>query len=233
MRIIFTHSELEQRWIIIRKFRRSIFVSLAVMSFLFVVSIVYMGWEIYSGSVTGGSGQFANVAKVYASGGTGSAFYIGRSYALSAAHVVNEDAKVKLEFDKGSLTCEAAVLYTDTKLDIALLSVPDLPSLAPMTVGDSDLSLVGEPVLTIGYPLGDFSVTKGIISNTTGTIITTDAANNPGNSGGPMISEDTNEVIGIVISIALLSEEVPADGKAYAVAISRIREALADAGYPI
>ncbi len=90
----------------------------------------------------------------------------------------------------------------NSNFDIALLQIPgDYDSLK---LADSDDIQIGESVIAIGNPLGlQFSVTKGIVSNIHQTgpakieaYIQTDAALNPGNSGGPLINKQ-GKVIGI------------------------------------
>ena len=88
------------------------------------------------------------------------------------------------------------------ELDIALLKIEG--GYTPLKLGDSDKVDVGERVIAIGNPLGlSFSVTEGIVSAVNRdagqgipAYIQTDAALNPGNSGGPLIDVE-GEVIGI------------------------------------
>jgi len=90
----------------------------------------------------------------------------------------------------------------DAKLDIALLKIEG--DYREIELGDSDDVQVGEKVIAIGNPLGlQFSVSEGIVSatdregsNGLEAYIQTDAALNPGNSGGPLINKQ-GEVIGI------------------------------------
>lgn len=96
----------------------------------------------------------------------------------------------------------ATTLGVSTKLDIALIKIPT-DYLPYAKLGDSDRVRVGDPVIVIGNPYGlEHSVTGGIISckerkRQDNTFIQTDAAVNPGNSGGPLLNMD-GEVIGIV-----------------------------------
>jgi len=90
----------------------------------------------------------------------------------------------------------------NSEIDLALLKISG--SYSPLKLGDSDQVKVGEKVVAIGNPLGlSFSVTEGIVSavhretiDSSGKYIQTDAALNPGNSGGPLINTD-GEAIGI------------------------------------
>jgi serine protease Do len=102
----------------------------------------------------------------------------------------------------------------DGDSDVAVLRVdPEKAPILPLSLGDSDKVVVGEPVVAIGNPLGyDFSITSGIVSAVGRSIrgptnelipnvIQTDAAINPGNSGGPLVNLK-GEVVGINSAIA-------------------------------
>ena len=119
----------------------------------------------------------------------------------------------------------ATVVGTDPSTDLAVIAMKGADKLTPATLGDSDAVKVGSPVMAVGNPLGlAGTVTTGIVSaldrpvTTTsesarasagdgGAVVTnaiqTDAAVNPGNSGGALV-DDTGRVIGIPSSIASL-----------------------------
>nr|WP_315488263.1 Do family serine endopeptidase [uncultured Rhodoferax sp.] len=144
--------------------------------------------------------------------GEGSGFIVrADGIILTNAHVVNdgEEVVVKLS-DRREYV--AAVLGIDKRTDIAVLKIDatDLPSVALNT---SRALQVGEWVMAIGSPFGLAStVTAGVVSATrralpgdsTVAFIQTDAAVNPGNSGGPLINMQ-GEVIGINSQIFSLS----------------------------
>ena len=159
--------------------------------------------------------------------GTSAGANVNGSLVLTNNHVIsgqNPEIYVTLS-DKRRL--QAKILATDPIADLALLVVSekDLPS---AELGDSKQLKVGEPVIAIGNPYGEFSntVTEGVISalerniteptSQNGTqsnagskptmvgIIQTDAAINPGNSGGPLVTLD-GKVIGINIMIFVSS----------------------------
>jgi S1-C subfamily serine protease len=105
------------------------------------------------------------------------------------------------------------VLGTDPGNDLAVIQVAIQPQLLqPAVFGDSDAVRVGEPVFAIGNPFSlSFSVTSGIVSalgrerpslngRPIRSVIQTDAAVNPGNSGGPLFNAK-GEVIGLNTSI--------------------------------
>ena len=136
--------------------------------------------------------------------GQGSGFIISADgLILTNAHVVREakDVTVKLS-DRSEY--QAKVLGIDTVTDVAVLRI-DAKNLPVVRLGDPKQLGVGDPVLAIGAPFGfEQTATQGIVSakgrslpgDAVVPFIQTDAAVNPGNSGGPLFS-GTGEVIGI------------------------------------
>ncbi len=136
--------------------------------------------------------------------GLGSGFIISSDgLILTNAHVVREakDVTVKLS-DRREYT--AKVLGVDTATDIAVLRV-DAKDLPVVRLGDPRNLEVGDPVLAIGAPYGlEQTATSGIVSakgrslpgDAVVPFIQTDAAVNPGNSGGPLF-DGTGSVVGI------------------------------------
>ena len=135
-----------------------------------------------------------------ASRGTG--FIIDEDgYVVTNAHVLNY-ATIIEAITYNQEIIEATLVGYDLNFDIALLKISGTYN--ELELGDSNDVQVGERVIAIGNPLGlGFSVTQGIISgvhrrgpNGLDVYIQTDAALNPGNSGGPLINQQ-GKVIGI------------------------------------
>ena len=122
-------------------------------------------------------------------------------YVVTNAHVLS-GAHYATAITSDMETHSMKLIGYDSAIDIALLKIDG--TYQHLELGDSDNSKVGEKVIAIGNPLGlSFSVTEGIISgvnrqgeNSLPYYIQTDAALNPGNSGGPLINTQ-GEVIGI------------------------------------
>jgi S1-C subfamily serine protease len=147
--------------------------------------------------------------------GLGSGFVIDRhGHILTNAHVVAGARSVTVGFRKGG-TYRATVVGVDGIDDVAVLSVSKAPRvlLHPLPLGTVRSVQVGDPVVAIGNPLGEYrSITEGIVSAKRRQIdslkpgykiydaIQTDAAINHGNSGGPLIDR-LGSVIGITNQI--------------------------------
>ena len=145
----------------------------------------------------------------------GSGFVIDRNgHILTNAHVVVGARSVTVGFRKGG-TYRADVLGVDRIDDVAVLDAPTAPRslLDPLPLGSVRSVQVGDPVVAIGNPLGEYrSITEGIVSAKRRQInslktgykiynaIQTDAAINHGNSGGPLIDR-FGSVVGITNQI--------------------------------
>jgi S1-C subfamily serine protease len=122
-------------------------------------------------------------------------------YIVTNYHVI-EGAKQAGIFTSDKEVHQTSLIGSDTKLDLALLKIDG--DYDKLDLDDSDDVQVGEKVIAIGNPLGlQFSVSQGIVSaihrtgsNGLDAYIQTDAALNPGNSGGPLINQQ-GKVIGI------------------------------------
>jgi S1-C subfamily serine protease len=143
--------------------------------------------------------------------GSGSGFVITPDgYVVTNCHVVEDSNLVEVSLADGT-TCNAEVIGQDAATDIALLRING--STLPMAdLGDSDKLRVGQMAIAVGNPMGfQNTVTAGVISalgrslrSNTGrlieNVIQTDAALNPGNSGGPLL-DSRGCVIGINTAI--------------------------------
>jgi len=132
----------------------------------------------------------------------GTGFVISEGgYIVTNAHVIQGAEKAGIYTYDGKIH-QVRLIGIDEFMDVCLLKIEE--EYPPLSLGDSDKISIGEPVIAIGNPLGlQFSVTEGIISaihrpgiNGVKAYIQTDAALNPGNSGGPLINKE-GKVIGI------------------------------------
>jgi serine protease Do len=136
--------------------------------------------------------------------GSGSGFIVSADgLILTNAHVVQDAKEVTVKLhDRREFS--AKVLGSDPMTDVAVLRI-DAKDLPTVQIGDPDALRVGDPVLAIGAPFGfEQSATQGIVSakgrslpgDAVVPFIQTDAAVNPGNSGGPLF-DDAGNVVGI------------------------------------
>lgn len=159
---------------------------------------------------------------------------------MTNQHVVSdEEADYVVVTSEGS-EYDVEEVSRDDINDVAILKVSSI-DLQPLTLGDSSDLVVGQYVVAIGTPLGNFpgSVTTGIISGlgrsvtaSSGgfwgssriyeNVLQTDAAINPGNSGGPLLDSDGN-VIGI--NFATTSG---ADNISFAIPINNVKDRIAE-----
>lgn len=164
--------------------------------------------------------------------GSGSGFVIDRQgHVLTNYHVVEGADSVQVTLFDGS-THEARVTGVDASNDVAVVKV-GVPAdrLYPVALGDSSRLLVGQKVLALGNPFGlERTLTAGIVSALDRSlrakngrmikgIIQTDAAVNPGNSGGPLLNS-RGEVIGM--NTAILSQVGQSAGISFAVPINAV-----------
>jgi putative serine protease PepD len=162
---------------------------------------------------------------------TGAGFVLDASGRIvTAAHVVQNATSITIKLQNGS-SRSATVLGRDNATDIAVLKIdPTGLTLHPLALGSSASLNVGVAVAAIGDPFGyDRSISTGSVSGLDRTIeapngftvahaIQTDAALNPGNSGGPLLDAG-GRVIGVVDQIATDGSSEQSSGVGFAVPI--------------
>ena len=170
--------------------------------------------------------------------GSGSGFVLDREgHIVTNNHVVEQAQRIQITFADGSIA-SAQVLGQDRYSDLAVLKVDvEDGRLVPVELGDSSTLLVGQRVVAIGNPFGlERTMTVGVISALGRTlpaelatgegvfsnpeIIQTDAAVNPGNSGGPLL-DIRGRVIGV--NSAIRSETAVNSGIGFAVPVNTLK----------
>lgn len=151
-------------------------------------------------------------------GGAGSGvIYTPDGYILTNQHVVNGARKIRVALHEGE-KLEAFVVGEDPHTDLAVVKV-DGKNLPAAEFGESSKLQVGQLVIAIGNPHGfESTVTAGVVSAVGRTlrtrtgraienVIQTDAALNPGNSGGPLV-DSRGRVVGINTAIILFAQGI-------------------------
>jgi 2-alkenal reductase len=181
-------------------------------------------------------------------GALGSGFVVDKQgHIVTNLHVVTGATSLEVDFPSGQLA-HGTVIAEDPDSDLAVIKVDvSEDELVPLPLGDSSTLLVGVPVVAIGNPFGlSSTMTLGIISGLGRTLdseraspgggvfsaadlIQTDAAVNPGNSGGPLLNLQ-GQVIGVNRAIRSTSVTTSGDvvnsGVGFAISVNVVRRVL-------
>ncbi|MEA5018440.1 MAG: trypsin-like peptidase domain-containing protein [Erysipelotrichaceae bacterium] len=150
---------------------------------------------------------YNNFMQQYVTSGSGSGVILtADGYIITCYHVIGNVSRIIVRLNNGE-EYEASLVGQDIDNDIAIIKIK-ATSLSPVVIGNSSLMVVGDTVVAIGNPLGELggTVTSGILSaldrkitidGTSMNLMQTNAAVNPGNSGGGLFNA-YGELIGIV-----------------------------------
>lgn len=174
----------------------------------------------------------------YVSSGAGSGVIIAQEgevgYIVTNNHVIEGATSIMVRLKDGT-ELNANLVGTDSVTDLAVLTVSTEKELTVSVLGDSDSLIVGQEVIAIGNPLGQLggTVTNGIVSalerelkidGENMTLLQTNAAVNPGNSGGGLFNM-RGELIGVVNA---KSSGDDVEGLGFAIPINTVHEIITE-----
>jgi S1-C subfamily serine protease len=169
--------------------------------------------------------------------GSGTGFIVNREgWIITNAHVaagILEGAEILVRYDNRR-DRRARVVAVDAEHDLAILQAQDAPVIRPLRLGDSDRVAVGQNVLAFGSPFGlEGTITQGIVSarrdvpsaggGVIHSAIQTDAAMNPGNSGGPLVNA-RGDVVGV--NTTILSRTGTSAGIGFAIPSNIVKQLI-------
>lgn len=169
-----------------------------VLSFVLVALTAATFSGISAASATTPEEAVNSVFVIETLSGTGAAVAISPTTLLTAQHVVGNATDIKIRI--GSKVTKGTVIASDERSDLALVSV-GTEDFTPLVIAEESPRL-GLQVFAIGAPSGNLSISRGIVSSFREKngiqYVQTDAAVNPGNSGGPLVDDD-GLIVGIVV----------------------------------
>lgn len=203
-------------------------IRIATSAFLIAVLLPFIFYFLFQYKVIPSKSVFSSdvqqpVAKVVTEKGeVGTAFLISPTILLTARHVVEncnigDEVTVFFEQSKNKYQTKAKIKFFSPSTqkvingtvpmnyfldDVAVLEISPINDINPLILGESDGVNNLDEVILIGYPNGDYSITKGNINSDKFqgfNLFKLDASSNPGNSGGPCILKDDDTVIGILV----------------------------------
>ncbi len=162
----------------------------------------------------------------------GSGFIVSKDgKVVTNLHVIRDMKTASVQLAGGEVFDSVSVRAVDERRDLAVVQIAGF-DLHALELGNSDALVVGEPLVIVGSPRGlEGTVTAGILSSVRDSgegfkVLQTDAAVNPGNSGGPLVNSK-GQVVGVV-SFKLLA----AEGLNFAIPANYVRGLLSDLHEP-
>ena len=172
-----------------------------------------------------------SIVRILTATGSGTGFIVSKNgLVVTNRHVVEGNRYVVVRLATGE-QYEGKVTQLHAILDMAYVEIDSGQSFTPLSMGDSSEVSVSQAVFAVGYPLADDlglnpTISKGIISAMRDDYLQTDASLNPGNSGGPLLTED-GKVIGLISARAERTESGRAvAGIGFAIPINDVKPGL-------
>ncbi len=173
-----------------------------------------------------------SVVVIKGNNGLGSGFIVSQDGKIATnLHVIQDMVQAGIQLSNGEIFDSFTVIGVDARRDLAVIKVGGF-NLPAVGLGDSESIRVSEPVAVVGSPQGlSGTVTTGVLSAKRmvdgQTILQINAAVNPGNSGGPMITLD-GTVVGVVVAKLKGAENLN-----FAVPINSLRGLLGNLTQPM